>query len=95
MEPDEGAIAAAEMEAHEALSNYGIKELLEEGHKALLLNLVVKVRAGTASKEDKAQLRQMLKDNGMVYPGMTTPDPHAGPQKPPVELPELGDPDYE
>lgn len=88
-------------EAHEAsvansLSNMGVGELLAKAHEALIRDLAVRVIAGTATKEDKAQLRQMLKDNGMVWAGVTHPDPHAGPKRAePQELPELEDPDYE
>lgn len=95
MEPeDENLDAQKEEEARDALSNFGIKELLEEGHRALLLDLNVKVRAGTATAAEKQQLRQMLKDNGWTWPGMTTPDPNAPPvNAKPVELPDLEDMD--
>lgn len=55
---------------------------------------MVRVESGTASKDDIAQLRQLLKDNGMVWGGM----PGEGKNQPaaPTEedLPDLPDPDY-
>lgn len=93
-EEDFEADKQAEAEARASMGNFGVEELLREGHEALLRELVVKVKAGTASKDDKAQLRQMLKDNGMVWPELAA---KAKPSvnQPTIELPELEEPDYD
>ena len=78
------------------LANMGVAELLVAAHEALIRRLTIKVIADTATKDDIAQLRQLLKDNGMVWPGVTSPDPNA-PKRGggPIDLPELGGPDFE
>lgn len=77
-----------------ALSGKSLEEVLQEGHEALLRLLVAKVRTGTASHQEQAVLRNILRDNGMVIavPPMKTID---GELAPPLNLPQLAPPDYD
>ena len=93
---DDNGAGASEAPVAKRLENMGVEELLQMAHEALIRRLTIKVMADTATKEDIAQLRQMLKDNGMVWPGVTTPNQNAGKApEAPLDLPELGGPDYE
>ncbi len=65
------------------LSNYSLAQIIQAGHEALLKDLVARVNSGTASHQEKAILRNMLRDNGMTMgvppagtgPGQSDPGP--------------------
>lgn len=84
-----------EKAAKAELEGLSLKEVLEQGQVELLRGLVAKVKAGTASHQEAAILRNLLRDNGMV---MGAVPPGAEPLRTPVDpadLPRFGDPDYE
>lgn len=102
MEDEEAVDASteAEQKAFEELMGKTIPEILEDGQKVLFARLVGKVRAGTASHQQEAILRNILKDNGMIYLGLGGPGKNspAGAEEADVEqhpLPEFSEPDYD
>lgn len=70
------------------------EEILRGGQKALVIDLVVAVRSGTASHNEKAILRNLLKDNGLTL-GIAPEAPSAEQRKAPVDLPQFEDPEYD
>lgn len=68
-----------------------VQDILREGQKALFIDLVVAVRNGYASAPEKATLRALLRDNGLVL-GIVPEVPE--PSHPPVDLPDFSEPDY-
>lgn len=83
----------AELEAQEfdALMGLSLQDILREGQKALFARLVGRCRAGLASHQEMAILRNLLKDNGLV---LGIPPEKAEPEKP-MDLPEFGEPEYD
>ena len=79
---------AAKLQASFArLSNQTREMILQAGHEALLMDLVARVGAGVASHQEKAILRNLLRDNGMT---LGVPPPGTGPQSGPApDLPDL------
>lgn len=73
------------------LQGMSLEDILREGQKALFARLVGKARSGTASHQELAVLRNILKDNGMTL-GIAPEQPV--PEGPPADLPEFPDPDY-
>ncbi len=73
-----------------------IGQLLEEGRKALLIQLVAAVRSNSASHQEKAVLRNLLKDNGLVLGMEQTDADRKTPQDlpVPVDLPDFEEPEY-
>nr|WP_316651545.1 hypothetical protein [uncultured Gellertiella sp.] len=69
-----------------------VQDILREGQKALFIDLVVAVRSGKASHNEKAILRNLLKDNGLVL-GIPPDEPLT--RNAPVDLPDFDVPDYE
>lgn len=95
MEDDNEEVGREDQEVSR-LANLPVEELLERAHRALIKRLLVRIENGTATKDDIAQLRQLLKDNGMTYPEMSGGGTGVVKDKvEPAELPELEDPDYE
>lgn len=88
--------AKAEQEAYEGLIGLSVQDILKEGQKELFARLVGAVRAGTATHQQQAILRNVLKDNGLIFLGL---DPKGeGGQQSQVEqhpLPEFDVPDYD
>lgn len=68
-----------------------VQDILREGQKALFIDLVVAVRNGSASAPEKATLRNLLKDNGLV---LGIPPEEAVSDAPPADLPDFAEPDY-
>lgn len=89
---EEGGNTDALVEAAEfdALMGLSIEEIMRVGQKALLVRLVGKARAHTASHQELAILRNILKDNGLTL-GIPPAQPQEQQHAP---LPEFGDPDY-
>jgi hypothetical protein len=78
------------------LEGKSVQEILEEGKKALFIDLVVRVRANCASHQEKAILRNILKDAGMLVIGIS-PELASEAERTPaqsLDLPEFGTPDY-
>lgn len=67
-----------------------VEEILREGQKALFADLVSKVRSGQANHQEKAILRNILRDNGLTL-GIPQDDQR---QLPPSDLPEFTEPEY-
>lgn len=70
-----------------------VEQILMEGKKALFVQLVGRCRSGTASHQEMAILRNVLKDNGLTL-GIP-PEQSATATEAPMDLPEFGKPDYE
>lgn len=68
-------------------------EILRKAHKALLADLLAKAELGVLSHQEKAILRNMLRDNGMVM-GVAPEGMQPGVEKP-RDLPTFDDGDYE
>jgi len=86
----------AKREALERLDNMSFQQVIEQGHLALLKDLVASVNAGTATHQEKAILRNFLRDNGMTMtppPGGTSAADRPAP--PTSALPTFRDPDYD
>lgn len=95
MEPEEDPDAVAKKEAFERLDNMSFAQVIQEGHLALLKDLVAAVNSGTAAHQEKAILRNFLRDNGMTM-GVPPAGTSAGDRTaPPVDLPTFGEPDYD
>lgn len=90
-EVDVQALVAAEIEN---LSKMSLEEVLRAGHEDLLRLLVAKVRSGTASHQEQAILRNILRDNGMTL-GVSPYKTIEGSPAPNIDdLPQLEPPDY-
>lgn len=89
MLPDETSVKAAEYARLEGMT---IDDILREGQRALFINLVAASRSGTASHQELAILRNLLKDNGLT---LGIPPEKAAGTPAPVDLPEFDKPDYE
>lgn len=85
------AQALAEKEARDDLAGKTVEEIIREGHKSLLVNLVAKSNAGTISAAEASTLRAMLKDNGMTL-GIP-PDDNELPRVAPTDLSDVVLPD--
>lgn len=78
-----------------ALMDKSVEDILREGQKALFARLVSTCRAGTASHQELAILRNILKDNGLTL-GIPPDRPATGERLPlpdDIEVPEYGDPE--
>jgi hypothetical protein len=82
------------LEPDEALEELDLEDLLKEGRKLLLQDLIKAVKQGMATPAEKNALRQMLKDNGMV---MGDPSEGAGNGEPrkKADLPSFPRPEYD
>jgi hypothetical protein len=84
----------AEQSEFDDLMGKSLEEILEEGRKALFARLVGKCRLGTASHQEMAILRNILRDNGLTL-GLTLPDSTQRPPiREPLELPDFETPEY-
>lgn len=94
--PEQNPEEQAKQEAMDRLHNMSFEQVIREGHLALLKDLVAAVNAGTATHQEKAILRNFLRDNGMtlgIPPAGTSAADTKAP--PPADLPSFGDPDYD
>jgi hypothetical protein len=91
--------AQAEQNEYEALIGLSLTDILREGQKALFARLVGRCRLGTASHQELAILRNVLKDQGLTL-GIT---PEGAPTSnmighnagPPLDMPSFDPPDYD
>ncbi|MDG4856434.1 hypothetical protein [Mesorhizobium sp. WSM4982] len=98
-EPEPQADEAAEQEVTNAeylqLMGMTVEDILREGQKALFARLVSACRSGTASHQELAILRNILKDNGLTL-GIP-PEKSAPGEKLPLpddmEVPDYGPPE--
>lgn len=77
------------------LMDKSIEDILREGQKALFARLVSSCRAGTASHQELAILRNILKDNGLTL-GIPPERPAGGDRLPlpgDIEVPDYGPPE--
>ncbi|RWP84726.1 MAG: hypothetical protein EOR11_19900 [Mesorhizobium sp.] len=91
--PSPEELAAAK--EYEVLNGLTLEEVYQLGHKALVARLVSRCRAGIASHQELAILRNLLKDNGLTL-GITPDKPASGEKLPlpdDVEVPEYGPPE--
>lgn len=68
-----------------------LEQILREGQKALFARLVSACRSGSASHQEMAILRNILRDNGLTL-GIAPEKQEA--ETPMIDLPEFGKPDY-
>ena len=98
LEDVERQAAQAQQDALDALRGLPMEEVIRKGHEALFRLLVAKVDAGTISHQEMSILRNMLRDNGMIYPtdvmGMKTVGAENKNKQLPAPLPKLDPPDY-
>lgn len=84
---------------HDLLATLRIKDvgqLLVEAHRSLLIELLVKLQTNKATHQELAILRNLLRDNGMILaPMRTIEQERRDAERPPADLPELPEPDYE
>lgn len=77
------------------LEGKSVQEILMEGQKALFIDLVVKVRSGRANHQEKAILRNILRDNGLTL-GIPSETPEeAKKREAPADLPDFEAPEYD
>lgn len=85
----------AEAALYAELDGKTVQEILQEGQKALFVDLVVKVRSGKASHQEKAILRNILRDNGFML-GIPSETPEeAKKREAPADLPDFDTPEYD
>lgn len=72
-----------------------LRDILKEGQKVLLQDLVDRVKSGKATHQEKAVLRNLLRDNGMFLLGPGEGDENKKPPPPASDLPDLPDPEDE
>lgn len=89
--------AQAEARALAKMGGMSLEQVVRAGHEMVLRLLVAKVNAGTIKHQELAILRNMLRDNGMVWSLPPPPiDGEAAPVLPSAEdLPQLEAPDYQ
>lgn len=78
-----------------ALMDKSVDDILREGQKALFARLVSACRAGTASHQELAILRNILKDNGLTL-GIPPEKPSGGEKLPlpdDIDVPDYGPPE--
>lgn len=75
------------------LEDLEMHDLMQIGRKVLFQDLVRAVTQGHATPQEKNTLRQMLKDNGMIFgdPDEGNEEPQQRPKQP---LPEFTKPEY-
>lgn len=90
LEPEGGAELEADFQD---LMGMSLEDILREGQKALFARLVTVCRAGKATHQEMAILRNVLKDNGLTL-GIPPEDGAAVQRRAPMDLPEYGEPEY-
>lgn len=86
----------AEQEALARLQGMDIERVLQMGHEATIRLLAAKAIAGTASHQELAILRNMLRDNGQTLVGKLIEGNAAKPLPlPEHDIPQLEAPDYD
>lgn len=76
---------------YQELMGKSVEDILREGQKALFARLVAVCRSGTASHQELAILRNILKDNGLTL-GIPPEAPAPGTITP-MPMPDFGDPE--
>jgi hypothetical protein len=74
------------------LMDKSVEDILREGQKALFARLVAVCRSGSASHQELAILRNILKDNGLTL-GIPPEAPSTGNTPLPLPIPEYGEPE--
>lgn len=92
MEDEQDDNALLEQDFQE-LMGMSLEDILREGQKVLFARLVTKCRAGVASHNEMAILRNVLKDNGLTL-GIPPEDGSSVAQRQAVDLPEFDKPEY-
>jgi hypothetical protein len=87
----EAQAEAKQRQDFERLMGMSVQDVLRDGQKALFADLVGLVRSGNANHQEKAILRNILKDNGLT---LGIPPDKPEPTEAPLPLPEFQDPDY-
>lgn len=77
-------------EAFLALMEKSVEDILRDGQKALFARLVSVCRSGTASHQELAILRNILKDNGLT---LGIPPEQTSAPTTPMPMPDFGDPE--
>lgn len=87
---------AAEQEALARLQDMSIERVLQMGHEAAIRLLTARVIAGTASHQELAILRNVLRDNGLTLTGRLIEGNVTKPLPLPADtdIPLLDAPDY-
>lgn len=87
---------AAEQEALARLQGLDVQAVLQMGHEAMIRLLTARVAAGTASHQELAILRNVLRDNGLTLLGKLIEGNATKPITLPAhdDIPELEPPDY-
>lgn len=75
----------------EELMGHTLEEILREGQKALFARLVSACRSGSASHQEMAILRNILRDNGLTL-GLPPEKPEV--ERPIIDLPTFETPEY-
>jgi len=85
-----------EQEALNRMKGMDIQAVLQAGHEATIRLLTARAIAGTASHQELAILRNLLRDNGMALAGKVIEGSTVKPLPLPegVDIPELPTPDY-
>ncbi|MGH7869780.1 MAG: hypothetical protein ACREP9_19650 [Candidatus Dormibacteraceae bacterium] len=87
---------AEEQEALARMKGMDIQAVLQAGHEATIRLLTARAIAGTASHQELAILRNILRDNGMVLAGKVIDGSTIKPLPLPddIDIPALPAPDY-
>lgn len=94
MDDQQEDLSAELLEADfQELMGMSLEDILREGQKALFARLVTRCRAGQASHQEMAILRNVLKDNGLTL-GIPPEDGSVVRREAPLDLPEYGEPEY-
>lgn len=88
---------AREQEAIADLKNLSLEDVFRVGHAALLRRLVARCSTGTATHQELAILRNLLRDNGMTMgiEAQKTIEPSVGLLETHGPLPVLEAPNYD
>ena len=90
-DPEESLDTADLNREFEELMGKSLEDILREGQKALFARLVTACRAGSATHQELAILRNVLKDNGLT---LCIPPEQPPEEGKPMDLPEYPEPDY-
>lgn len=77
------------------LNQKPLEDLLEDAHKALIVDLLAKLKSGQASHQELAILRNLLRDNGLVIAPKDDETERRDRERPPADLPSFDPPEYD